>query len=72
MLHCQNCGKAGLAVFQASTPGRPTLMATVRRNFSVSAVGLGKAFSAQRKAFSSHGWQYDLMFRRSDLMSNVS
>ena len=28
VLHCQNCGKAGLAVFQASTPGRPTLMIT--------------------------------------------
>jgi len=26
VLHCQNCGKAGLAVFQATTPGRPTLM----------------------------------------------
>ena len=29
MLHCQNCGKAGLAVFQATTPGRPTLMVYV-------------------------------------------
>ena len=26
VFHCQNCGKAGLAVFQATTPGRPTLM----------------------------------------------
>ena len=26
VLHCQNCGKAGLAVFQATTPGCPTPM----------------------------------------------
>ena len=26
VFQCQNCGKAGLAVFQATTPGRPTLM----------------------------------------------
>jgi len=33
VLHCQNCGKAGLAVFQATTPGRPTLMETKRQIF---------------------------------------
>jgi len=37
VLHCQNCGKAGLAVFQASTPGRPTLMPQAKNSppFSV-------------------------------------
>ena len=32
VLHCQNCGKAGLAVFQATTPGRPTLMPVLTKD----------------------------------------
>ena len=53
VLHCQNCGKAGLAVFQATTPGRPTLMATPKGVYKLNRLPFGLSVSTdifQREA----------------------